>query len=255
MIIGGLQKLSLIDYPDKLACTVFCIGCNFRCPFCYNPELVLPTKIKSWPKISEKEFFEFLIKRKALLQGVCIGGGEPTINKDLPEFVKKIKKIGYLVKLDTNGSNPEMIGKLIDAQLVDYIAMDVKAPPTKYAEATGIDSYMAFNDMRLDFWQQRIIENIEKSIELLKQGKIDYEFRTTIVPNLLTKKDILAIAEWIGAADSIDLDQSVKYFLQNFKSGKTIDPKFAKLKPCPETRLVSMQKAVAPFLRNCQIRA
>ena len=119
MQIGGLEKLTLIDYPGKIACTVFLIGCNFRCPFCYSSELVLPEKIKKQPIISEKEFFAFLKQRKSLLEGVVICGGEPTIHKDLPVFIKKIKKLGFLVKLDTNGSNPEMLKMLISKRLVD----------------------------------------------------------------------------------------------------------------------------------------
>ena len=137
MIIAGLQKLTLVDYPEKLACTVFLAGCNFRCPWCYNPELVLPEKIKNNSQISKKGFFDFLKYRISLLDGVVICGGEPTLNNDLPIFCKEIKKMGYLIKLDTNGSNPEMIKNLIDEKLIDYIAMDVKAPKEKYKEATG----------------------------------------------------------------------------------------------------------------------
>lgn len=153
MKIGGLQKTTLIDFPGKLACTVFISGCNFFCPWCYSPELVLPEKIKSQlhphtkrgkkafalqdsetprygvgARISEKEVFDFLKSRKGLLEGVVICGGEPTMNKELPEFIKKIKDLGFLVKLDTNGSNPEMLEELIDKKLIDYVAMDIKAP-------------------------------------------------------------------------------------------------------------------------------
>jgi len=128
MLLGGLQKTTLIDYMGKIAATVFLVGCNFRCPWCYSSELVLPEKIKNQPEISEKDFFEFLESRKGLLEGVVVCGGEPTINKDLPDFIKKIKKMGFLIKLDTNGSNPQMIKKLIDDELIDYVAMDIKAP-------------------------------------------------------------------------------------------------------------------------------
>ena len=134
MTIGGLQKLTLIDYPGKIACTVFLFGCNFKCPWCYNPELVLPEKIKKQTGISEKEFFNFLENRKGLLQGVVICGGEPTINQDLPKFIKKIKKMGYAVKLDTNGSNPKMLKELISKKLIDYVAMDIKFPQNRYSE-------------------------------------------------------------------------------------------------------------------------
>ena len=127
MIIAGLQKTTLIDYPGKIACVVFLAGCNFRCPWCYSSELVLPLKIVKQPRISEKEFFDFLRQRQGLLEGVVICGGEPTINKELPQFIEKIKNLGYSVKLDTNGSNPEMLKDLVNAKLIDYVAMDIKA--------------------------------------------------------------------------------------------------------------------------------
>ena len=139
MIIGGLQRSTLIDFPGRLACTVFLCGCNFRCPWCYSRELVLPELIERQPKIHEEEFFDFLKQRKGLLEGVVICGGEPTTSKDLPQFIKKIKELSFLVKLDTNGSNPEMLKGLIDEQLVDYVAMDVKLPKTRYQEVLGID--------------------------------------------------------------------------------------------------------------------
>ena len=133
MIIGGLQKTTLIDYPGKIAATVFLSGCNFLCPWCYSAELVLEEKIKLQPKISEKELFDFLKQRKGLLEGIVICGGEPTIQKDLPNFLEKIKNLGFLVKLDTNGSNPEMLEYLIKNKLVDYVAMDIKVPEKKHS--------------------------------------------------------------------------------------------------------------------------
>jgi pyruvate formate lyase activating enzyme len=145
--IGGLQKATLIDYPGRLAATVFLIGCNFRCPFCYSSELVLLEKIKKQPKISLKYFFSFLKEKKGLLDGIVVCGGEPCLNKDLLAFIQKIKKLGYLVKLDTNGSNPKMLKNLIDKKLIDYVAMDIKAPlesqkskikSQKYKRATGV---------------------------------------------------------------------------------------------------------------------
>ena len=174
MFIGGLQKVTLIDYPGKIACTVFCLGCNFRCGFCYNKELVLPEKTKSQIKIPEKEFFNFLKGRKNLLQGVTVSGGEPTIYEDLPDFIKKIKKLDYFVKLDTNGSNPEMLKDLIEKKLIDYVAMDIKAPliNTKYTQITGIKG---------------ILNKVKKSIKIIKNSGLDYEFRTTIVPTFHTK--------------------------------------------------------------------
>ena len=225
MIIAGLQKLTLIDYPGKLAATVFFTGCNFSCLWCYSSELVLPEKIKEQPKIPEKEFFEFLEDRKGLLEGVVICGGEPTINRDLPKFVKKVKELGYAVKLDTNGSNPKMLKRLIDNNLIDYIAMDIKYPKQRYSKP----------------------KDIERSIKLLKEGKIDCEFRSTVVPTVLNKEDILKIAKWIGGPN-------VKYYLQNFRAEKTLDPKFEKIRPYPDKYLLNIQKAISPFFEVCKIR-
>ena len=231
MQIGGLQKLTLIDYPGRLAATVFLCGCNFRCPWCYSSELVLPEKIKKQPKISEKEFFDFLKERKTLLEGLVLCGGEPTYHKELPDLIKKIKKLGFLVKLDTNGSNPKMIKKLIDNKLIDYVAMDVKLPKERYPKIYG----------------KRVkIKNIEESIKILKNEKIDSEFRTTVVPTILKKEDILKIARWISPAK--------KYYLQNFRPEKTIDPKFEKIKPYPQEYLLEIQKAISPFFEVCQVR-
>ncbi len=179
MLIGGLQKMTLIDYPDKIACTVFVAGCNFRCPWCYSRELVLPEKIKKQPCITEKEFFDFLKSRQGLLEGVVVCGGEPCLNKKLPRFVKKIKDLGYAVKIDTNGSNPDILKYLIDKRLIDYVAMDIKSPKEKYQKITA---------------KKLNIKNIEKSILLLLENKVDYEFRTTIIPGLFEKKDIIKIA-------------------------------------------------------------
>ncbi len=235
MLIGGLQKLSLIDFPGRISATVFCLGCNFQCPWCQNSELVIPEKIKKQPQISEKELFFFLKERKGLLEGVCISGGEPTLYQDLPDFIEKIKNLGYFVKLDTNGSNPEMLQNLIENGLVDYVAMDIKAPKEKYQGLIGnINS-------ALD-----IIENIQKSMDILNQKRVDYEFRTTIVPLLLTKEDVLEIARWIQPAP--------KYFLQNFQPQKTIDSDFEKIQPYPESYLLEIQKAISPFFEVCQIR-
>ncbi len=227
MIIGGLQRLTLIDYPGRLAATVFLVGCNLKCPWCYSSELVLPERIKKQPKITEKELFSFLKERQDLLEGIVICGGEPTINKELPSFIKKIKKLGYLVKLDTNGSNPRMLEKVID--LVDYVAMDIKLPREKYFKVLGIKP-----------------EKINKSIEILKKNKVDYEFRTTVVPGVLDKKDILEIAKWISGAE--------KYYLQNFRPEKTLDPKFENRKPYPDNYLIDIKKVISPLFKICKIR-
>ena len=232
MLIGGLQKLTLIDFPEKLGATVFLAGCNWRCPFCYNSELVLPEKIKKQQKISEKEFFDFLKEKKGLLEGVCVTGGEPTINKDLPKFIQKIKKMGFLVKLDTNGSHPKMLKELIDRKLIDYVAMDVKFPlRPKYYRVIG---------------KKANLEKIKKSIEVIKNSGIDYEFRTTVVPGIHKKEDILQIAK--------DISPAKRYFLQNFRPEKTIDPSFEKIKPYPQEFLLEIQKIISPFFEVCQVR-
>ncbi|MDP3996008.1 MAG: anaerobic ribonucleoside-triphosphate reductase activating protein [bacterium] len=231
--IGGLEKSTLIDYPGHVACTVFLIGCNFCCPFCYSSELVLPEKIKLQPKVSEKDFFSFLKKRQGLIDGVVVCGGEPTLQKDLPAFIKKIKNLGYLVKLDTNGSNPEMLEKLIKRNLLNYIAMDVKAPveKQKYEKATGVKVNL---------------EKIRKSIELIKNSEVDYEFRTTAVPGIHTKEDIIKIAEDIGLAK--------KYCLQNFRPEKTINPRLEEIRPYSKEFLAEVKKEVSRFFEICQIR-
>jgi len=246
MIIGGLQKLTLIDYPGKIACTVFLAGCSFRCPWCYNPELVLQEEIKTSTKISEQDFFQFLKERPGLIEGVVLCGGEPTIQPDLIEFCQKIKKMGFLIKLDTNGSSPEVIKELIDKNLVDYIALDIKAPPEKYIKAIGAESYFGTKGMRSNFWAEKIVNNIKKSIELLKQGQVDYEFRTTVIPVLLKKSDILKISKWICPAK--------KYFLQEFQPGKTLDPKFKNAKPYEQKYLMEILRSIEPFFEICQIR-
>lgn len=231
MEIGGLQKTTLIDYPGCIAATVFTIGCNFRCPFCYATELVLLEKIKDQPRISEKDFFEFLTSKKGLLDGVCICGGEPTIHKDLPQFCQKIKKSGFLVKLDTNGSNPDIVKKLIDEKLVDYIAMDIKSPKEKYE---------TYTNKKID------LSLIEKSINLLKENRIDYEFRTTVAPGL-EKEDIINIAQWIGPAK--------KYFLQEMNEQKAIiEPDILSLPVLKKEDLIKIIKLIKPKFEICQLR-
>lgn len=227
MLIGGLQKLTLIDYPGKIAATVFLVGCNFSCPWCYNPELVLAEDINKHAKISEKDFFDFLKQRKGLLDGVAICGGEPTINKNLPDFIKKIKKLGYAVKLDTNGSNPEMLKNLIDEKLIDYVAMDVKAllKIQNYSEAIG---------------KKTALSKIKRSVEIVKKSGINYEFRTTIIPKLHQLKDIVDIAKQLKGAK--------KYFLQQFKPEKTINPKYKKYKPFGQKQLETIQKKCNKYL-------
>ncbi len=191
MIIDGLQKLTLLDFPGKIACTVFTHGCNYRCPFCHNASLVISQNDEH---ISEEEVLSFLEKRKGLLDGVAITGGEPTLQKNLKDFIIKVRDMGYLVKLDTNGSNPEKLKELTDEGLLDYVAVDIKSSPEKYPLLTGVKDF--------DFTP------IKQTVELLKQGNVDYEFRTTVVNPLHEAEDFEKIAELLGGCR--------RYFLQQF---------------------------------------
>lgn len=182
MLILGLTKTTLLDYPGKVAATVFTGGCNFRCPFCHNGHLVL--NVANEQKIYTEEVMEHLTKRRNVLEGVCITGGEPTIQSDLPEFIGMIKDLGYDIKLDTNGSNPKMLRELISDGLISYVAMDIKNSKEKYAFTTGCT--------------ETDLTRIEESIQILKEGTIPYEFRTTVVRQLHEPEDIVKISNWIG---------------------------------------------------------
>ena len=197
MLILGWVKTTLLDYPGHLAMTLFTGGCNFRCPYCHNRDLVL--KSKSLVPLAEEEIFSFLNKRRNILTGVCISGGEPTLHSDLPELVRHIKELGYLIKLDTNGSNPQMLHSLIHTGLIDYCAMDIKNAPQKYGLTVGSDADHAEFDLTA----------IEESVQILMhQQRIPYEFRTTIVKELHSETDMFAIANWI--------DGSNAYYLQSY---------------------------------------
>jgi len=197
MDIGGLQKLTLLDYPEHVACTVFLSGCNFQCPFCYNSSL-LDLKTKS-SFITEEEFFSFLKTRKNKLDGVAITGGEPLLQKSIIPFIEKIKAMGFLVKLDTNGSFPDVLQYLIDQHLVDYVAMDIKNSFEKYPMTSNFNGQL---------------ENIEKSIQLLLQNKVDYEFRTTIVKEFHEMDDFDKIGQMILGAKG--------YYLQSFQNKDSV---------------------------------
>lgn len=234
MIIAGLQKTTLIDYPGKIACVVFLAGCNFRCPWCYSSELVLPLKIIKQPRIAEEEFFDFLRKRKGLIEGVVICGGEPTINKELPQFIEKIKRIGYPVKLDTNGSSPVMLKDLVKTNLIDYVAMDIKASMNNKAYDSILGAGVKFS-------------GIKESVDFLKNSSIDFEFRTTVVNSIHKKEEFVEIAKWIGGPN-------VKYYLQNFRAEKTIDPEFEKVEPFKRQFLEEIVKEISPYFKECRAR-
>lgn len=192
MHIVGLQKMTLLDYPGKVACTVFLSGCNFRCPFCHNPDLVFSSEPETG--ISEPEFFAFLSQRKGFLDGVCITGGEPLLQRELVPFIQKIKEMGLLVKLDTNGSFPERLRPLVENRLVDYVAMDIKNSKENYGSTIGIPAYDT--------------ANVEQSVVILTEGSVSYEFRTTLVREYHSDKDIKAMGAWLAGCHS--------YFLQSF---------------------------------------
>ena len=196
MIIHGLEKLSLVDYDGCVAATVFTGNCNFRCGFCHNSALVLGAK--DLPVIPENEILDYLTKRKGILDGLCITGGEPTLNKDLALFMEKVKKIGYKVKLDTNGTAPETVKMLTKNGLCDYFAIDIKNDKENYAKTIGLNKFD--------------ISNVEKTVEFLLKGLIPYEFRTTIIAEYHTAETIKNIGDWIAGAE--------KYFMQKFKSGE-----------------------------------
>ena len=228
MIIKGLSKLTLLDYPERVACTMFTGGCNMRCPFCHNASLVL--RAGEIDTISEEEIFSFLKKRSGVLDGVCITGGEPMLSADLEDFIGKIKSLGYAVKLDTNGTFPERLRAMIDAGLVDKVAVDIKNSPEKYAMTVGIKDFD--------------VTPIMKTVDLLREGRVDYELRTTVVAELHEADDFESIGRWIAGAKA--------YYLQSFvDSGDTIKSGFSS--PSREL-LEACQNVVKQYVENTHIR-
>ena len=227
MNIQGFQKMTLLDFPGKVACTVFTGGCNMRCPFCHNAGLVLTPN--EYGNMTD-EVLEFLPKRAGLLDGVCITGGEPLLQPDIVDFIKKVKDMGYLVKLDTNGCFPEKLKELVEGGLVDYVAMDIKNCKEKYPLTVGIEGFG--------------LEKIEESIAFLIKSGIDFEFRTTVTAELHTVEDIEKIAEWIKGAP--------KYFLQNFvDSGNLISSNFSAHK---REILHQMRDVAAKTISSVEVR-
>ena len=198
MTISGMQKLTLLDYPGNTACLIFTQGCNFRCPFCHNKDLL--ENENNNEIVEEQDVFAYLEKRKGLLDGVCITGGEPLLQRDIESFIAKVKSMGYKVKLDTNGSSPSKLKKLIDNDLVDYVAMDIKNDFLNYDKTSGIE--------RIN------IENIKRSINILENSSIEYEFRTTVVRELHNLIQLEKICEYLGP--------NVKYYIQNYKDCNTV---------------------------------
>ena len=230
MLIAGLNKTTLLDYPGRVAATIFTGGCNFRCPFCHNGDLVL--KPSSLEMISEEEVLSFLQKRKNVLKGVCITGGEPTLQADLPDFICKIKEIGYQVKLDTNGYAPEVLKTLLNDELLDYVAMDIKNAPEAYAETAGL---------RVD------MERIRESVDFLLSGAVPYEFRTTVVLPYHTDERMEAIGKWIAGTE--------KYFLQQYKDENVDllgDP--ATMRPADKAQMEIFLAIVRKYVPGAELR-
>lgn len=227
MKLKGLQKLTLLDFKGCLAATVFTGGCNFTCPFCHNKDLVLyPNTV---PDLSEEDVLEFLKSRIGRLEGLCITGGEPGLHKDLPDFIEKVKALGFKVKLDTNGTSPELLKELIENQLLDYIAMDIKNSYEKYNITIGQTNFP--------------IEKIDRSISLIMQGCCDYEFRTTVVKELHTEQDILYISKRIQGAQA--------YFLQPYRdSDQVINPVYSSY---ALAELQQLLEIVKPYVNKCDI--
>lgn len=228
MNIQGLQKLTLLDYPGKMACIVFTGGCNLRCPFCHNASIVLNPSADG--EFTVDEIKAFLKKRQGILEGVVITGGEPLMQKDIADFIMQIRELGYSVKLDTNGTYPDKLRELIDRGLVDYVAMDIKASPAGYPPAVGIGGYD--------------ISKITQSVNLLLEGRVDYEFRTTVVREFHSVFDMNALGEFIKGAK--------RHYLQAFRdSGEIIG--FG-LSEVPKAEMEEMRKIMLNYVENCEIR-
>lgn len=228
MKIGGFQKTSLLDYPEEISAIIWTVGCNFNCPFCYNKDIV-DGKVDL---ISEEEILDFLEKRKGLITGLVISGGEPLMQKDIVSFTSKVKKMGYLIKIDTNGMFPDKLKELIDKKLVDYIAMDLKAPCSKYNKLAG---------KNID------CKKIKKSIKIIKESNIDYEFKTTFVPELLKKEDIIEIGK--------ELKNSNRFYLQQFKNDvPLLSENLLDITPYKKEYFDETINEIKPFFKNCEMR-
>ncbi len=226
--IRGLQKTTLVDYPGKVASTVFLGGCNMRCPYCHNPSLVFKTA----ERISEEDLLKTLSENKKWIDAVCVTGGEPTIQADFPSFARNLKDLGFLVKLDTNGTNPKMISELINANLLDYIAMDIKGAPEDYEKSCGVNVDIAL---------------VKKSTEIIMESSIDYEFRTTVVPGFFDENTAKKIGAWLQGAK--------KYYLQQFvASGKMIDPKMHEIKPYSKKERKTFAEILKPSFGEVGVR-
>lgn len=228
MKLGGLQKMTLLDFPGRVACTVFTVGCNFRCPFCHNSSLVLSPAL---PELSRDELFAFLKKRQGLLDGVAITGGEPLLHPDVPTFLEQIRALGYAVKLDTNGAFPERLRAVLEAGLADYVAMDIKNSREKYEQTAGVSG---------------ILPAVEESVALLRAGKTPFEFRTTLVDELHEPEDFAAIGRWIAGTE--------RYFIQGFVDSGDILGGGERFHAASPEKAAACLEAVRPFVPNAELR-
>jgi len=228
MKIGGLQKLSLVDFPHHTAVALFTIGCNMRCGYCHNPELVLPERYAD--AIPEEDILLFLESRVGRVEGVAISGGEPTMHADLPLFIKKVKQLGFVVKLDTNGTNPEMVHQLIADRQIDYIAMDIKASMERYQEVVA---------------RPVSIEAIQETIKLIKHSGIDHEFRTTLVKSQISPEDLDEIGRLVQG--------SPRFALQRFRPGRTLSPQFAQEATYSDDELVVLKERMERYVTECVV--
>lgn len=230
--IKGIQKTTLVDYPGKVAATIFAAGCNFRCPFCHNSTLVIEDKKNNLPDIPAEEMLAYLARRTHQLDGVCITGGEPTIHQNLPEFIKKIKELGYQVKLDTNGTNPQMLKELLVANLLDYIAMDIKGPLESYAQIVGVD---------VD------VEKIRASITLIINSGVKHEFRTTVLPVFHNSENIKSMGCLARGADA--------FYLQQYRSSEgVLDSNFQNESAYTADELELLTRTLAPYVTKVAVR-
>lgn len=235
MFIGGLQKFTMLDYPGKIAAVVFTMGCNFRCPFCHNTEIVDPKLIDYDNEIKEEEILEFLGSRKNNLEGVCITGGEPTLQFGLKDFMRKIKEMGFFIKLDTNGSYFGIINDLVENNLVDYWAIDIKTSPCKYKIMTK---------------KNDAIENLEKSIDLIANSKSELELRTTVVPGYVNQKDFDDMINWINGVNKNIFPKLSRYSIQNFRPEKTLREGLKNVKPYSKPELNKMAEKIKKYCGN-----
>lgn len=228
MKIGGVQKLSLVDYPHHTAIALFTIGCNMRCGYCHNPELVLPERYAD--SIPEEDILAFLKTRVGRVEGVVVSGGEPTMHEDLPDFIRRVKQLGFLVKLDTNGTNPSMVSVLINEGIIDFVAMDIKASMERYQEvvARPIDT-----------------ADIQETIRIIKSSGIDHEFRTTLVKSQVSPEDLNEIGKLVAG--------SPRYALQRFRPGRTLNPQFARAVTYSDDELEQLKQAMQQYVAECVV--